>query len=163
MESSAAFLLHDIPAVTAAFIIAQLVLLLKAWQALDHISHSLSNNDSTIDSLSMSASVAPLPRYPQNSKGATNHPENGANAIEEPAGRGPRPAPRVGCISGLREVSLEEMVSARDSWSGVHWESIKLRVGPNYRKHRKKQPTTEPLLDCVGAVCACRVREVVGW
>ena len=71
-------------------------------------------------------------------------------SIAAPPARDASRAARVTCISGLREVAREESGRARAAWSGVEWENIQLRVGPDYRKHRLKRPTTQPLLDCVG-------------
>ena len=57
---------------------------------------------------------------------------------------------RLECKSGLREVSLEEAKSAKEAWCRVHWESISLRDGPDYRRNKIKRPTASPLLECIG-------------
>jgi len=60
-------------------------------------------------------------------------------------------ATRPTCKSGLREVPLSDAASnARNSWSAVHWQSIVLRVGPDYNRNKHKRPSKAPLLPCVG-------------
>ena len=49
----------------------------------------------------------------------------------------------------LRAVGAEESSQARQAWTAISWESINLRVGPNYKKNKKKAPTARPLLQTV--------------
>ncbi len=55
--------------------------------------------------------------------------------------------PRPG---GLPYVSPREVLSARGAWSRVDWSDLRLRIGPNYKRNKRKGPTLSPLLECVG-------------
>ena len=51
--------------------------------------------------------------------------------------------------NGLEHLSADDVAHARGGWAPIDWKSIKLRVGPNYRRNGKKSTTAEPLLPCV--------------
>ena len=56
----------------------------------------------------------------------------------------------IGCTSGLRPTSLEHSATARHAWAPINWRTIKLRVGPDYKRLKRKRPTSRPLLPCSG-------------
>ena len=62
------------------------------------------------------------------------------------------PAAQVqkGTAAALRAVTAEAVAHAHHAWAPIAWESIKLRVGPDYKRKKKKAPTAAPLLPCVG-------------
>ena len=66
---------------------------------------------------------------------------------------------RVSCGT-LREVPFAASVDAKHAWSTVGWEDIRLRCGPNYKRNKRKKPTAEPLLPCVGVDVFCAPRKL---
>jgi hypothetical protein len=56
----------------------------------------------------------------------------------------------VTALCGIRATSLEYVAGAHHAWSPIDWSTIRLRVGPDYRRHKRKAPTAQPLLPCVG-------------
>lgn len=57
---------------------------------------------------------------------------------------------RLSCASGLREAALTDISFARNAWCPLSWQSIKLRIGPDYKTRKAKAPTRSPLLECCG-------------
>ena len=45
---------------------------------------------------------------------------------------------------------LQHERDARHAWAPVDWRTILLRVGPNYKRRKRKAPTPAPLLPCIG-------------
>jgi hypothetical protein len=66
----------------------------------------------------------------------------------------------VGCVSGLSATRLSAGASAKHAWAPVDWSGIKLRIGPNYKKNKRKAPTATPLLPCVGVDLLCAERKI---
>ena len=52
--------------------------------------------------------------------------------------------------SGVSCVPTTEFETARHAWGPLQWETIRLRVGPNYRRNKQKAFTGAPILPCVG-------------
>ena len=52
--------------------------------------------------------------------------------------------------SGVRCVPATEFETAAHAWGPLQWETIRLRVGPNYRRNKQKAFTGAPMLPCVG-------------
>ena len=51
--------------------------------------------------------------------------------------------------NGLDHVAVDDVVHARAAWAPIDYESIRLRIGPNYRRNGQKAPTGKPLLPCI--------------
>lgn len=66
-------------------------------------------------------------------------------------------APRPGAMP---QAPLEKVASAIGSWCPIDWSDIVLRVGPDYRRNKRKALTSSPALDCVGVDAFHTLRKV---
>ena len=72
-----------------------------------------------------------------------------------------RPATPIAASSAMLP-GATQIADARNAWAPLSWSDIRLRIGPNYKRNKKKGPTAAPLLPCVGVSVLQAEQKVFG-
>lgn len=70
--------------------------------------------------------------------------------------------PFLACRTEITAVPPSEALAANHAWSEVGWQTIRLRVGPDYPQNRRKLPGASPILQCVGVDVFGAPEKIVG-
>ena len=136
---------------TVALEVCFVVLLLRILVALYRLNKAVKLPGQAAGRSPPSAAQQPLPK---------THGSAPPHALRSsPASTSSAPPKSVGCVAGLAAAEFGDL-SVPHAWSPVDHRDIKLRVGPNYKKNKKKAPSGPALLQCVGVDLISAPRKV---